>query len=633
MNLTQYTDDEISSAFEKTIIWFKSIESIDFNRMQLQIDWARKIIESYRSGKTSVILSAPTGFGKSLLAFFLTKVFYNLESDSQSYCLTSNKFLQSQYNSDIDRFRFENYAMLQGQTNYQCHVANTDFPNRPCIDESLQKLTDGETSFKCSSECAYLIARNKAIGAETTVFNYHYWLTSMNKSFASNPNAVFAPRSFTVFDECHIMGNIVQDMFTIEFNLNSFIRKCLNFFAIASTASIEQNPLSVSSFETLVQDFELLMTSGTPQLQFDAIESIIKKISDIKVLYGTLVREFSKKFSATDTGAIPKSKEDREILGFLATLISTIEELSNAHANYKHFGLETMVITSSENDSTIHKPIADFGTRTNFTVTLRCTNESELVKDAVHKWTEYSLFMSATIGHPEDYALQIGLSNWEAFEVPQVFSYENCEIFTVQPMISMSYKDKNINMPKMMHRIMKICAHHPNERGLIHSGNFEIMKEIQKLKNPRILTYSSSAEKENILELLKTRPDAIICGPSLVEGVSLDDDLCRFMICAKVPYQSIGDELTKKKMHIYPNWYNWLTLSSILQSFGRPIRSNTDWCKTYLLDESFANFFKRYSPPSWISSRIVETHIDSLGKPFRDTADEDFDALLLSLQK
>jgi Rad3-related DNA helicase len=82
--------------------------------------------------------------------------------------------------------------------------------------------------------------------------------------------------------------------------------------------------------------------------------------------------------------------------------------------------------------------------------------------------------------------------------------------------------------------------------------------------------------------------DKILVGPSLIEGLSFDDDLCRFQIIMKVPYPSLADKFVKAKKDINPAWYSNTTAISILQGVGRGIRNENDWCVTFIFDGCYS---------------------------------------------
>ena len=86
-------------------------------------------------------------------------------------------------------------------------------------------------------------------------------------------------------------------------------------------------------------------------------------------------------------------------------------------------------------------------------------------------------------------------------------------------------------------------------------------------------------------------PSGVLLSSSLWEGVDLKDDLSRFQIIAKVPYPNYTEKRVKAKMEKFPLWYTSQTLTKILQGFGRSIRSEDDWAKTYVLDSAVNNVF------------------------------------------
>jgi len=69
----------------------------------------------------------------------------------------------------------------------------------------------------------------------------------------------------------------------------------------------------------------------------------------------------------------------------------------------------------------------------------------------------------------------------------------------------------------------------------------------------------------------------------------LKDDLSRFQIIAKIPYPPMTEKRIVEKMKRFPLWYDSQTLMKLLQGFGRSIRSEDDWARTYVLD-SAVNF-------------------------------------------
>ena len=60
-----------------------------------------------------------------------------------------------------------------------------------------------------------------------------------------------------------------------------------------------------------------------------------------------------------------------------------------------------------------------------------------------------------------------------------------------------------------------------------------------------------------------------------------------FCIVVKLPYLSLGDIRTLKKMQANPSWYSQQTGIALAQMCGRAVRSRTDSANTYIIDPSF----------------------------------------------
>lgn len=630
-DLTKYTKEEISDAIDEAVGRFANIPEIDVSRMKGQIEWVRKVMYAYQEGYKTVIIDAPTGFGKSIMAFLLANTYKIL--GGHSYIMTSNKYLQNQYDDDIKTFKFDDIVMIKGQDNYTCTENNQPISKRACADYSLKKVEDGASPFDCAKDCFFIQQRLKARTYPTTVLNYSYWLTTMNKVYEKlGEYAPFQPRKLSIFDECHVMGDIVQDSFTTEINIVSLVRRTSTYMIILKERLKYPPTTTYHEFDAYKPLYEAIIKCGDLNGQYPAqhklIDEICMHIENIKREFFDLVKAFTKVCPKDKGGNILIPKEDQVIVGHFKVLVQLSDELSELHAFYTRVGLDTMVVYLEQVTDMKQRAIPQLGSRTMSTLKLKCTNESELVSNKVHKFSEYSLFMSATVGNIAHWASQVGIPDgtWKGFVVPQIFTYEKSPIRKVSPMISMAHRDKGTNLPKMLRRIQEIIDNHPNERGLIHTGNYELTKEIERLGHPRIITYTSASGKDDAISKYIGSKDAVICAPSLVEGVDFKDDLCRFMAFAKVPYLSLGDQLTKRKMEVYENWYGWVTASNIMQGLGRPIRNKTDWCTTYLLDASFDSFLKRYPLPQWIMDRIEIVKEDNLNEKFNP--DAEFDDML-----
>jgi Rad3-related DNA helicase len=109
----------------------------------------------------------------------------------------------------------------------------------------------------------------------------------------------------------------------------------------------------------------------------------------------------------------------------------------------------------------------------------------------------------------------------------------------------------------------------------------------------RLIQYDDTKEKNDAIEYFKMCDDKILVGPSLIEGLSFDDDLCRFQIIMKVPYPSLADKFVAAKQKLRPSWYSNATAISILQGVGRGVRNEHDWCVTFIFDGCYTYLMRQ----------------------------------------
>jgi ATP-dependent DNA helicase DinG len=136
------------------------------------------------------------------------------------------------------------------------------------------------------------------------------------------------------------------------------------------------------------------------------------------------------------------------------------------------------------------------------------------------------------------------------------------------------------------------------------------------------LTLSENLSKENTRRLLVTDPEiqrdeiisqhtfsskpTVLISPSLHTGLDLKDDLSRFQIITKVPYPNKSDRWTNAKRQSDEEWYYWQTALRLIQAYGRSVRSQDDWARTYVLDSAFSYFVRknRNTLPGWFIQAI-----------------------------
>ena len=220
------------------------------------------------------------------------------------------------------------------------------------------------------------------------------------------------------------------------------------------------------------------------------------------------------------------------------------------------------------------------------------------------------LLMSATVLDVDSFCNSIGIDPKEVayIKVPSTFPVKNREISLEFCNVNLKYTNLKEGLVDTVNHVEKILERHKNEKGIIHTANYNIAKTINdNILDSRLLVPNSYTRYEMLKRHLESNNPTVLVSPSMTEGVDLKDDYSRFQIICKIPYPFLGDKQISERKKVDPSWYAWKTCLAIVQSYGRSIRSEKDWAKTYILDESFKWFIKQNSNrlPSWFLKAVA----------------------------
>lgn len=197
------------------------------------------------------------------------------------------------------------------------------------------------------------------------------------------------------------------------------------------------------------------------------------------------------------------------------------------------------------------------------------------------------------------------------YSIRSPFPLKNRPIYYM-PVGKMTYKNKEEAFKRYVPYIQKLLAKYKNHKGIIHTNSFELANWIKdKVKDPRLIFHDSSNKDEMLKLHFESEEPTVIVSPSMDTGVSFDHDKSRFQIIAKVPYPSLGSQKNKLRQKNNPEWYQWKTVTGIVQMTGRSVRSDTDWADTIIIDGCFSDVIRHsgHYIPDWIQEAIKRINI------------------------
>lgn len=524
------------------------------------------------------VMNAPTGSGKSLTAIIAAGVLATYYNKS-SYILVSDISLFDQYVKDFERYNL-GWGALKGKDNYVCRENGNTLHCAECSLEnvSMTTLMDPDNAkkagFSCATECEYMIERRKAISHPITLMTYQLYLIQRNYIAEqligpeNEQEAPFPERDFVICDEAHKLNDIVQSHFAPRMNTTK--------------------PDWMKNLEEYARKNGLPCPDGNKVI---TITNKVKKTNDpdkllqYMVEYLELCSQFSKlnEIIRQDTR---KRKHVRQMFKYLSagnTARDCCCKFSDFIKLAQDFGSAILVKSEGTDE-----------------ITINCVYEGTMINKYFHEKSNCELLMSATIGGFDTYKKMIGCQmlkddNWQLLDIPSTFDFTKSPIYYSRNN-RMSFKEKSVSGPIICKQIATLCSKFYNVRGIIQTGNYEnselLMQRLPLDIKQRCITYKTPKEKIHALERYEKTPNAILVGPTLLEGLNFDGDKCRFCICMKLPYASLASNLVKAKMELMPEWYNYDLCAKLEQGFGRGVRFNGDWCTTFILDGCIDNVIR-----------------------------------------
>jgi len=340
-------------------------------------------------------------------------------------------------------------------------------------------------------------------------------------------------------------------------------------------------------------DFLSFTVSSTPQYEipeFDDIRDyteLLKNIRDDSIAELNMIDSLKDAMDGLDTENVRREAELRKTLVKLNRYLLNLERKDSTEYVFDY------------------KSNGKYGGK----VTFKPLYVADFVKDGLFRYGDKVLLMSATILSSNMFCREVGLDPEEVYylKVPSTFPTENHPIW---PMNSGSMSMRNIQktLPKMLDTIKRILDKHPNDKGIIQTHSEKIANYIKSnLHSSRLLFNKDFNDPYEMLEVHKSRPNSIIVASGLREGLDLYGNLSKLQIFCKVPYPSLGDKWVKRRLELNPVWYGYITTLMFVQAIGRSIRSADDEVDTYILDSDFGYYYKRNKQfiPDYIRESII----------------------------
>lgn len=579
---------------------------------QKQRDVIKKIQNAMELGYRKILLSAPTGTGKSWIAIALSLYL------KSSTVLTSTVILQDQYKNEFGFF-----STVRGKRRFLCEQSNRvfDCTQGYCNDCAYRPQPESYTIFKRGTmaetvtgddlprKCPYY--DQIEIGKKSSFVAYSY------ASYLSHllSGEEMPRRKLLVCDEAHELDEEMANQ--LATNLNGFYGEILGIempkFSVDSDIDSIKN--YVNSFADTFQKRETVMKNCAEHTLYLQSEEHIKKHHSC-VRHGVKIKD-----GCTSCGKIREYIRTKEFLQCKEHV-----DCKNDHRYINHFVLNDLknyttkmkILQKGLSSSDQNYIITDIQSKTQDQGRNRQHNFDEITIKPWHiHWFmdeltgnfDITLFMSATI-NLELFCKETGFKTNEVYFINEDSNIpkENRKIVFLKTEYIESGDAEPILSQKMISQIEAILKIRSDQRGVIMLTSYSqmdyILENISPHLKPRLLPLYKGQDKGEALEIHRNTENSVLISPGLESGVNLPDDESRFQIIVKAPYYPTMDDLRMKKIYnSEPDHRRYYLKSAfrLLQMAGRSVRHMGDYAMTYVLDSKAERmvYHQKNDLPKW----------------------------------
>ena len=513
----------------------------------------RDVRDAYADGNDVVLVRAPTGSGKSLLARAVMGAAREAgEADPHEptgayYTTPQVSQLDDVAGDDL----LEDLNVIRGKSNYTCILPgeqDTPVDQAPCV---------RERGYDCSVKhrCPYFSDRAIASSRRHAAMTLAYFMQTAGSE-------VFRQRDVVVIDEAHGLAEWAE-----------------------MYATIELSPSRVPIWD----DVKVPDVEGSAGDHEDALDRTAR-----------FVEQLRDQCEAAKDELIGQAELSQEEVQRRDRLQELIGELGWFLEDYRdHESRTTWVVDQPDG--------------ANAALTIKPLDPAKYLKHTVWDRGQKFALLSATILSKEAFCRGVGLDPDDValVDVEHTFPLEHRRLYDVTQG-KMTYEHRDETIPKIARLIVRLMAEHPDEKGLIHAHSYAIADQlVEKLGELGVaarLRHHTSANRDAELETWKASDDPeVFVSVKMEEALDLDGDLCRWQVICKAPYLNTNDSRVARRLEEGQwAWYHRAALRTVIQACGRVVRAPDDYGATYLADDSLLDLFDRAEAdtPPWFADQV-----------------------------
>lgn len=504
----------------------------------------------YQDGYENVVIDAPVGAGKSAINMTL------LKRAKDGFYTTPSKSLRQQLMGDD--VLSEYFSGLKARRDYTCGITGQN-----CEDCDINQSSE-QSCAEQGPMCTYWSAKMAAINAKIAAITFSYLIIdNLLPAMNGDTPVSFENREMLVIDEAQNLDQQVASLHA-GYKISPFGLPRSVFVGATDTADMDAN-----------------------------------SYDDVKNEVGTIyarAKDYPREIPPMEMD--PEEKK-------CVQLVEKIEWMKDEIDRGNHWVAD--VETTKYGGDYVK------------TIELQPINVSSFLLNNVWSRAGKRVISTATLPYrdkPEIWLRKVGLDpeKTRVITVGMRFPPENRPIHTNHMVASMSSGGDKKNWDAIMEKLNELAENHYNSKGLVHTASYarakKIAKTIDSSEHPyldnNVYVHDQDEDPEVEIEKWQNSDRDLFLSPSMMEGVDLKDDMCRWQVLLKVPYPAMD---SRTEYIVNNQKYGWVeykerAMIRVVQSYGRAVRHDEDYADYYVLDEDFNDLMNDRTAPEWFEEAI-----------------------------
>jgi len=213
--------------------------------------------------------------------------------------------------------------------------------------------------------------------------------------------------------------------------------------------------------------------------------------------------------------------------------------------------------------------------------------------DLLFKEAQSVVLTSATVNLGTAELLGLSERQVDVLEYESSFPLSNRPVY-VMPGVRMNTRTSDLGYKHWAKLIDQIIRSR-NHKGIVHTVSYARQQRFIELSNTGPHMAPTTRQVASAIREFKSSKDQVVLvSPSVTTGYDFPGDECRFQIIAKVPFPDSKSKVQEKRSELYPAYPFYYAWQQIVQAAGRGVRSEEDWCDTFIVDSHFNWLNGRY---------------------------------------